>query len=147
MDNKTLEEFMRMHTTLVEDIRYACSRLPRQKEAALIDNLRSAADELAQYDHYLSKEFKSPFKIRTMNEAVAEAVPAWKQQTDWKISEDGDLEHVKQRYLIPADRLDDNDWILHMSEKNWCNLNTFIPAYFEACRRAGLNLVMIRTNY
>ena len=147
MDNKTLREFIRNHTTLVEDIRYACNRLPKHKEAALISNLRQAADELAEYDMFLCKEHVNPFKVETMNEAIANAVPAWQEQTDWTISSRGDLENKKWAYLIQAGQLREKDWILHMMEKKWCNLNTFIPAYFEACSRAGIKEMSILTNY
>lgn len=147
MDNKTLKEFMERHHTLVEDIRAAITRLPIKKEAVLIDNLRRAADELAQYDHFLCKEYTSPFKVKTMNEAVKDAVPAWKEQQDWEISENGDLTHKKRGYLIEAWQLKENDWLLHMMEKGWVNLNTFVPAYLEACRRAGINKISIMTHY
>ena len=51
-------------------------------------------------------------------------------------------------YLIYAERLAEPFWILHLlSSKKWFDANTFIPAYFEACRRAGIKKVTILTYY
>lgn len=147
MNNKTLIEFMSSHQTMVEDLRVAANLLPKFKRSTLVGALRRYASELAEYDPAYSGEYISPFKIMTINKAVADAVPAWKEQTDWEISPKGDLCHKKMGYNIYNNQLNQNDWILHMMEKGWCDLNTFIPAYFEACRRAGINSLKILSNY
>lgn len=66
--------------------------------------------------------------------------PAW--EPDWKITKEGDLEHLN-RYYIEAYRLGTENWLDHMREKNWVDMNKFIPAYIEACRRAGVKTVKI----
>lgn len=60
--DKTVWEFMRDHTCLVEDLRVAANLLPRRKCAALIHDLHRYADELAEYDHFLCKEWHNPFE-------------------------------------------------------------------------------------
>lgn len=66
---------------------------------------------------------------------------------EWVITVSNDLKHTGTNYLIPADRLTEEDWILHLMEKRWFDLNTFIPAYFEALRRAGHKSVEVATTY
>lgn len=146
MDNKTLKEFMQNHHCIVEDLRVCANLLPK-KQKLLAENLFRYADELAEYDHFLCKDFHSPFKVQTMNDAVQNAVPAWKEQKDWTISTEGELHHGKMNYTIEASRLNEKNWILHMMEKSWVNLNTFMPAYFEACRRAGIQELPILIHY
>lgn len=65
---------------------------------------------------------------------------------DWWISPQGDMNHVSD-YCINAYRLGEDDWILHLMEKSWFDANTFLPAYFEACRRAEIKTVEIRVRY
>lgn len=146
MDNKTVREFMQHHNCLVEDLRVSANLLPKKQEI-LKENLNRYADELAEYNHYHSKEYTSPFKVQTMNEVIQNAFPAWKEQKDWNISPDGDLLHNKTKYQISAQQLGEKDWILHMMGKRWVNLNTLIPAYLEACRRAGVDELQIITHY
>lgn len=137
---------MQNHSCLVEDLRVCANLLPKKRDI-LKQSLNHYADELAEYNPTYSKEYVSPFKIQTMNEAIANAKPAWQEQKDWAISPNGDLKHIKMQYCIPADRLEEEDWILHLTEKAWIDFNTFIPAYFEACRRAGIKNIKIITNY
>ena len=35
------------------------------------------------------------------------------------------------------------NWLGHMAGKRWVDLNTFVPAYIEACRRAKIETVYI----
>lgn len=137
---------MQHHSCLVEDLR-VCANLIQKKQELLAGNLNRYADELAEYDPFLCKEYHSPFKVTTMNEAVRDAVPAWQEQKDWEISPKGDLYHPKRDYPIEAERLNEKNWIIHMMGKGWIDLNSFIPAYFEACRRAGFDTIEIITNY
>lgn len=65
---------------------------------------------------------------------------------DWAISEDGDLLGLGY-YLISSYRLNEGNWLLHLMGKVWFDANTFIPAYFEACRRAGLKSVKVTIDY
>ena len=90
---------------------------------------------------------KPAMKVETMNEAVERGLKEkdrWEKQNEWKIDKDGTME--SNGYIIQAERLDDDDWILHILEKGW-DLNAFVPAYFEACRRAGIEALWTRTNY
>ena len=146
MDKRTVREFMRHHSCLVEDLR-VCANLIQKKQELLAGNLNRYADELAEYDPFLCKKYHSPFKVQTMNEAVRDAVPAWQGQKDWTISPEGDLHHEKMNYDIFSNQLKEKNWILHMMEKGWVDLNSFIPAYFEACRRCGIKQLDIIANY
>lgn len=67
--------------------------------------------------------------------------------SDWFISTDGDMMNARSCYQIGSDVLDHDDWLLHLSEKRWFDANTFIPAYFEACRRKGIRTVQMRISY
>lgn len=67
----------------------------------------------------------------------------------WKVTDEGHLvTAVPDRgvYEIYKDSLDEDDWFLHLMTKaiNW---NSFIPAYLEACKRAGIKEVKIKTTY
>lgn len=67
---------------------------------------------------------------------------------DWTVEEDGTLINKRMGYEIGPDQLrDQNDWILHLMEKPWVNLNSFIPAYFLALRRLGIKDAIVRTSY
>lgn len=59
-----------------------------------------------------------------------------KFNSDWYIDKIGNMNHVSD-YPIDANRLTEDDWFLHLMEKSWFDANTFLPAYFEALRRAG----------
>lgn len=66
---------------------------------------------------------------------------------DWFLTPDGDMFNAWSDYEIESDRLDEDDWILHCIGKRWFDANTFLPAYFEACRRKGLKVVQMRISY
>jgi hypothetical protein len=57
---------------------------------------------------------------------------------DWKVSKSGDMSYKKGIYNIYDYQLTQNDWIVHMLEKEWVNWNDFMPAYFQACKNAGI---------
>ncbi len=65
----------------------------------------------------------------------------------WLVYPDGTLEHKQNGYLIGANRLRNDDWILHLLEKSWVDMNDFIPAYFQAMRNAGIQHATIRFYY
>lgn len=67
--------------------------------------------------------------------------------SDWFISPDGDMMNARSCYVIGSDVLDHDDWILLLTVKRWFDANTFLPAYFEACRRKGLKVVQMRIDY
>jgi hypothetical protein len=52
------------------------------------------------------------------------------------------MSHKRYAYVIPAGRLGEN-WLEHMSEKCWVNMNTFVTAYIRACHLAGIKSVQI----
>lgn len=66
--------------------------------------------------------------------------------SDWFVSVNGGLLHMSGYYITP-DRLVEEDWILHLSEKTWFDANTFIPVFFYACRIQHDGLVRIQTYY
>ena len=63
----------------------------------------------------------------------------------WQIENGGDL--VNNDYVIERERLDEDDWILHMLSKGWCDMNDFIPRYFEALESKGIKGLKIRIVY
>lgn len=65
---------------------------------------------------------------------------------DWYISKNGDMNHISD-YPIDSNQLEDDDWILHLMEKSWFDANTFIPAYYRACRLAGVQSVEMTMFY
>lgn len=66
---------------------------------------------------------------------------------DWYLSPQGDMCNKFSDYFIEADRLDEDDWFLHCMHKRWFDGNTFLPAYYEACKRAGIQEVTMRMYY
>lgn len=66
---------------------------------------------------------------------------------DWALSSTGDMFCIESYYEIYDNLLNQSHWILHLMEKWWFDANTFIPAYFEACKRAGIKEVRIKTYY
>lgn len=84
---------------------------------------------------------------RRINEGDIAIDGVWRPfNRDWFLSPEGDMNHVSD-YPIERSQLDDEDWLLHLMEKSWFDANTFLPAYFEACRRAGLPRITIQTEY
>ena len=66
---------------------------------------------------------------------------------DWFLSPRGDMCNAWTNYEIFDYNLAQNDLIIHLMEKNWFDANTFLPAYFEACKRCGIQHLQIRTFY
>lgn len=66
---------------------------------------------------------------------------------DWVVSESGDMDYKDGTYIISDDTLHMGNWILHMSEKSWVNMNDFIPAYLQAMKNAGLQHNVIQFYY
>lgn len=64
------------------------------------------------------------------------------QASDWAVDQYGNMEHKKTGYCITHERLDEN-WLEHMSEKTWVNMNTFVRAYIRACYLANVKKVSI----
>lgn len=62
---------------------------------------------------------------------------------DWFLSPHGDMMCRRGGYEITADILDRGHWLWFLAEKRWFDANTFLPAYYEACRRAGIKEVKI----
>lgn len=66
---------------------------------------------------------------------------------DWYISPDGDMMSSRSGYEIGGHILDHDMWFMHLADKRWFDANTFVPAYMEACRRQGIIIANIRTDY
>ena len=66
---------------------------------------------------------------------------------DWYLSSGGDMRHAWTDYEIPHQRLDEDDWLLHLMYREWFDANTFLPAWLEACRRWGMKVAYVRTGY
>lgn len=68
----------------------------------------------------------------------------------WAIEDDGTLADVRgghYQYEIEPRRLTEDDWIIHLAKKRWVDLNSFIPAYFEALAKQGIKEITIKTQY
>lgn len=71
---------------------------------------------------------------------------------EWHVTESGDMIHTDYKYKIDGYRLvskidDNNEWILHMMDKKWVDMNDFIPAYFHALKNLDTQYVEIKTHY
>lgn len=66
---------------------------------------------------------------------------------NWKVLNDGSLHHSEQDYMIPADRLNEQDWIPHLSTKGWMDgkWNEFVPAYVKAMELSGISPIRTPT--
>jgi len=67
----------------------------------------------------------------------------------WEIEDDGTLTDVRRgryQYEIEPGRLTEGDWITHLAKKGWVDLNSFIPAYFEALAKQGIKEITIKTS-
>lgn len=129
------ETLIHQHPCFFGDLKVAASLLEKRRPVVAAA-LETYATALAEYDTE-----NSPFGI-TMDELVERlrnAKPKW--EPDWTITEEGDIEHANG-YYVEAERLGEN-WLEHLSKKKWVDMNTFIPAYIEACRRAGVKTVKI----
>lgn len=65
---------------------------------------------------------------------------------DWLLTKNGDMLNAIADYEILNDELQGNLFCRLMSKK-WFDANTFLPAYFQACMRAGLEHVTINIIY
>ncbi|MBO0936475.1 hypothetical protein J2I47_07965 [Fibrella sp. HMF5335] len=65
----------------------------------------------------------------------------------WIVSPTGDLTYEPRAYTITADRLNEEDWFLHMMTKGWCDMSEFVPTYFKALQNADVQTVLIRSHY
>lgn len=66
---------------------------------------------------------------------------------DWYLNTEGCIHSTRMPYMIGAEDLDFDDWFLHLMEKRWFDANTFLPAYMEACKRSGKQIVKVRMFY
>ena len=65
----------------------------------------------------------------------------------WKVSLNGDMEDQNGTKYSSKQITTEDDFIVHMMEKSWIDLNDFIPAYFQACTNAGIQFVKIKIHY
>jgi hypothetical protein len=65
----------------------------------------------------------------------------------WKVYQNGDIDFDNGYYFIDGSRLQDEDWIYHLLEKNWVNMNDFLPAYFQALKNIDIELIQVRSFY
>lgn len=63
----------------------------------------------------------------------------------WSITDDGSMLNLNTGYEIEGDRLCEDDWLLHEIGRQ--DMNAFVPAYFEACKRKGIKELKIKTQY
>lgn len=63
----------------------------------------------------------------------------------WYIKDDGSMLNLHTGVEIEGDRLDEDDWFLHEIGRQ--DMNAFVPAYFEACKKKGIKELKIKTQY
>lgn len=56
----------------------------------------------------------------------------------WDVTEGG-LEHKENGYFIATERLTEPNWIAHLTEKTWLDMNDFIPTYFQRLNELGIH--------
>lgn len=75
---------------------------------------------------------------------IAELTRPEAYTVDWTVEDDGTMIYNgRGRYVIEGYRLADENWLDHMSQKSWVDMNTFVPAYLRACENAGVTTVKV----
>ena len=88
----------------------------------------SQVEELSQW----LKKFKTRERFELLSwEQIKERAKEEKESRQWKITPGG-MECTENRYEIEAARLHEMSWLLHMAEKNWVNMNDFVPCFLAA---------------
>lgn len=64
----------------------------------------------------------------------------------WSIEKDGTMVHRETNYYIEGNRLNNENWLIHMAAKRWVDMREFTQAYFAACRTRGLTNVNVRAD-
>lgn len=59
---------------------------------------------------------------------------------DWVVSPEG-VDCLTQEYTVTKERLSENDWIRHMSEKTWVNIDDFRQALFRTQDLVELRII------
>ena len=121
------EQLINEHPCFFGDLKIA-SQLLEKKRPIVAAALAEYVEALKEYD--------------TDNDAFAERTR--RRTFDWEVSPSGDMYCADASYHIAAERLGTENWLDHIAGKTWVNLNTFIPVYIEACRRAGIKTVKIQ---
>lgn len=63
---------------------------------------------------------------------------------DWTVGSDGTMSHKRYYYIIEGRSLYEGNWLDHMMQKTWVDMNTFVPAFLEACSRARVEEVRVK---
>jgi len=61
---------------------------------------------------------------------------------EWHVTAEGDIIHLPTNFTIRSHDIAGTDWLSRMAEKNWVDMNTFYPAYREACHRKGYDNIL-----
>lgn len=64
----------------------------------------------------------------------------------WEVTPTGDLFENDTGIYIHGERIQEQDWILHAITQNW-DLNSFIPAFYEAVKINKITQVIYNVNY
>jgi hypothetical protein len=71
---------------------------------------------------------------------LKEFPPIFKRYGDWVITPRG-LYCLITDYIVERDRLDEPDWIDHMSSKSWVDIKDFQRAFFTAKEMVELEII------
>lgn len=66
------------------------------------------------------------------------------ESNEWTVLDDGSMINKKRSYYIEACTLASGNWLDHMMQKTWVDMNTFVPAFLEACSRARVEEVRVK---
>ena len=89
------------------------------------------------------KSLRELEKLRVKKEPEVKA--KW-DHPHWHIDNDGTIEYIGPDYpgyFIEGSRLTRENWILHMSRKEWVDMNVFIPVYIHALTIIGVKTITI----
>ena len=90
---------------------------------------------------YQGKIQMSDKEMTIIEAATFRGLPAlFKRYGEWVITKNG-IDSLATNYHIAKDRLDEYDWIKHMSEKTWVNIHDFERAFFMAQTMLELEII------
>lgn len=79
---------------------------------------------------------------------MQECPEGWNEYNeDWYLSPAGDMLSSRSGYGITADDLVQPHLFLQLADKRWFDMNTFFPAFVEACKRRGFVTITLHVDY
>ena len=119
--------------------------------------------ELTEDCQYISEKFNVPVDclritvVKSRPEATV--IQATKQypcedadgtywvNDQWYINPNGSLKSHNPDFVLYRKDLANSDWLRYLQTLDWVDFNKFIPAYFEALKRAGIKKINVLICY